>query len=129
MFVFKAAVVGAGAEGAEMAQAIAAAGVAVLLYDPDPERLDAGLARAREITSKTVAKQVERGRLTADAAVAEQERITALIARAPSYDGFGDVEFVVEAVPEHLELKHRAFADLDAATPGHAILASSTSAL
>ena len=46
-----------------------------------------------------------------------------------SYEGFGDVEFVVEAVPEVMELKHVVFAELDAATPGNAILASNTSCL
>ena len=43
--------------------------------------------------------------------------------------GFGDVELAIEAVPERLELKLDVFAELDAATPGHAILASATSAL
>ena len=45
------------------------------------------------------------------------------------YDGFGDVDFVIEAVPEEMELKHEVFAELDACTPGHAILASTTSRL
>src|SRR6185437_3420353 len=46
-----------------------------------------------------------------------------------SYEGFGDVDFVVEAVPERMEIKQAVFAELDAATPGHAILASNTSSL
>ena len=46
-----------------------------------------------------------------------------------SYAGFGDVDFVVEAVPERMEIKQAVFAELDAATPGHAILASNTSSL
>ena len=45
------------------------------------------------------------------------------------YESFGDVDFVIEAVPERLETKQTVFAELDAATPGHAILASSTSSL
>jgi enoyl-CoA hydratase/carnithine racemase len=48
---------------------------------------------------------------------------------ATSYEGLGDVDFVIEAVPERMELKHRVFAELDACTPGHAILASTTSEL
>ena len=46
-----------------------------------------------------------------------------------SYEGFGDVDFVIEAVPERMEIKQSVFAELDAATPGHAILASNTSSL
>lgn len=46
-----------------------------------------------------------------------------------SFDGFGDVDLVIEAVEEDLQAKHRVFAALDAATPGHAILASATSEL
>src|SRR5205814_9739735 len=46
-----------------------------------------------------------------------------------SYEGFGDVDFVIEAVPEKMEIKQAVFAELDAVTPGHAILASNTSSL
>ena len=57
------------------------------------------------------------------------ERILGLITGTTTYEGFGDVDFVIEAVPEKMELKHEVFAELDAATPGHAILASNTSGL
>ena len=46
-----------------------------------------------------------------------------------SYEGFGDVDFVIEAVPERMAIKQAVFAELDAYTPGHAILASNTSSL
>ena len=46
-----------------------------------------------------------------------------------TYEGFGDVDFVIEAVPEQMEIKQAVFAELDAVTPGHAILASNTSSL
>ena len=39
------------------------------------------------------------------------------------------MDFVIEAVPERMEIKQAVFAELDAATPGHAILASNTSSL
>ena len=45
------------------------------------------------------------------------------------YDDFGDVDFVIEAAPEKMEIKQAVFAELDAVTPGHAILASNTSSL
>jgi 3-hydroxyacyl-CoA dehydrogenase len=57
------------------------------------------------------------------------EHKLALITPATTYDAFGDVDFVIEAVPERLELKQTVFSELDEATPGHAILASNTSAL
>jgi len=57
------------------------------------------------------------------------EHKLALIAPTTSYEGFGDVDFVVEAVPERIELKREVFAQLDEVTPGRAILASNTSSL
>src|SRR4029077_1715887 len=57
------------------------------------------------------------------------EEIVGRIAGTTSYDGFGDVDFVIEAVPERIDVKQAVFAELDAATPGHAILASNTSSL
>ena len=119
MFVFKAAVVGA---GGELAQAIAAAGIPVLLKGE-------GLERARAVSEKATAKLVEKGRLTEEAAAAEVERILGLITPTDSYDGFGDVDFVIEAVEDDLARKHEVFAELDAATPGLAILATSTAEL
>jgi 3-hydroxyacyl-CoA dehydrogenase len=50
VFVFKAAVVGAGTMGGEIAQVIAAAGTPVVLKDVEREFVDAGLAKAREVT-------------------------------------------------------------------------------
>src|SRR3954451_21545134 len=129
MFVFKAAVVGAGVMGGEIAQVIAAADIPVLLKDVDQEYVDAGLRKAREVTEKQVGKLVSKEKLTAEQGEAEVERILSLITGTTSYEGFGDVDFAVEAVPERIDIKHEVFADLDAATPGHAVLASNTSGL
>jgi 3-hydroxyacyl-CoA dehydrogenase len=129
MFVFKAAVVGAGVMGGEIAQVIASADVPVLLKDVDQRFVDAGLEKAREVTQRQVAKLVEKGKLTPEQAEAQLAHTLGLITGTTSYDGFGDVDFVIEAVPEKIEIKHQVFADLDAATPGHAILASNTSGL
>ena len=46
------------------------------------------------------------------------EHTLGLITGTTDYDGFGDVDFVVEAVPERIEIKRQVFAELDAATPG-----------
>ncbi len=64
MFVFKAAVVGAGTMGGEIAQVIAAAGFPVVLKDVEQRFVDVGLDKARELTHGRLAKQVEKGRLT-----------------------------------------------------------------
>jgi 3-hydroxyacyl-CoA dehydrogenase len=129
MFVFKAAVVGAGVMGGEIAQVIAAADIPVLLKDVDRQYVDAGLEKARELTEKQVGKLVAKEKLTAEQGADQVERTLGLITGTTAYDGFGDVDFAIEAVPERIEVKHEVFADLDAATPGHAILASNTSGL
>jgi enoyl-CoA hydratase / 3-hydroxyacyl-CoA dehydrogenase len=129
MFVFKAAVVGAGVMGGEIAQVIAAADIPVILKDVDQKFVDTGLEKAREVTSNQASKLVDKGKLTQEQGDAQVARILGNITGATDYDGFGDVDFVIEAVPEKLEIKHAVFAELDAVTPGHAILASNTSGL
>jgi 3-hydroxyacyl-CoA dehydrogenase len=129
MFVFKAGVVGAGVMGGEIAQVIAAAGVPVVLKDVDEKFVDAGLEKAREVTQGQAARLVKKGKLSEEQAAAQVERTLSLITGTTAYDEFGDVDFVIEAVPERMEIKHAVFEELDAATPGHAILASNTSGL
>ncbi len=129
MFVFKAAVVGAGTMGGQIAQTIAAAGFPVVLKDISEELVQAGLDEARNVTAGQVGKLVERGKLTAEQGDAQIAEIVGRIEGATSYASFGDVDFVIEAVPERMEIKQVVFAELDASTPGHAILASNTSSL
>jgi enoyl-CoA hydratase/3-hydroxyacyl-CoA dehydrogenase len=129
MFVFKAAVVGAGTMGGQIAQTIAAAGIPVVLKDIDEQLVQAGLEEAREVTKAQLDKLVQREKLTAEQAQAQLQEVLARIAGTVTYDGFGEVDFVVEAVPEKIEIKQTVFEQLDAATPGHAILASNTSSL
>jgi 3-hydroxyacyl-CoA dehydrogenase len=129
MFVFKAGVVGAGVMGGEIAQVIAAADIPVVLKDVESKFVDKGLEKAREVTEGQAAKLVAREKLTQEQADAQIERTLSLITGTLDYDDFGDVDFAIEAVPEKMEIKHRVFADLDASTPGHAILASNTSGL
>ena len=121
MFVFKAAVVGAGTMGGEIAQAIADAGVPVVLKDIEQRLVDLGMEKARSLWQA----RVDGGKLVP----AELERRLALIAPTTSYERFADVDFVVEAVPERIELKREVFAELDEVTPGRAVLASNTSSL
>ncbi len=129
MFVFRAAVVGAGTMGGQIAQTIAAAGIPVVLKDVDDSLVQAGIEEARNVTRAQVDKLAERGRITAEQADAQLEEVLGRIEGTTSYAGFGDVDFVIEAVPERTDIKQSVFAELDAATPGHAILASNTSSL
>src|SRR5262245_6746800 len=129
MFVFKAGVVGAGVMGGEIAQVLAAADVPVVLKDVDQKFVDAGLEKAREVTERQNQRLVEKEKITAEKAEENNSHTLGLITGTTSYDGFGEVDFVIEAVPEKMEIKHAVFAELDAVTPGHAILASNTSGL
>ncbi len=121
MFVFKVAVVGAGTMGGEIAQAIANSELPVVLKDVKQEFVDQGLEKARSLWQT----RVDQGKMGAS----ELGRKLSLIRGTVDYDGFGDVDFVIEAVPERMDLKQAVFAELDELTPGHAILASNTSSL
>lgn len=121
MFVLKVAVVGAGTMGGEIAQTVADAEVPVVLKDVDERFVAEGMEKARSVWQG----RVEAGKLQP----AELERKLSLITPTASYEGFGDVDFVIEATPERIELKREVFAELDEMTPGHAILASNTSSL
>ena len=127
MFVFKAGVVGTGAMGAEIAQAIASAGIPVVLADLDERHVDAGIERALQLTRSSLARLVASGRMTEAQAQAQELETRRAITGTTSLAALGDVDLVIEAVPEPLELKETVFAALDAATPGQAILASTTS--
>jgi 3-hydroxyacyl-CoA dehydrogenase len=129
MFVFKAAVVGAGTMGGEIAQVVAAADIPVVLKDIDEKFVDQGLEKARQVTQGQLSGLVAKEKLTQDQADARGAEVIARITGTTSYDDFGDVDFVIEAVPERPDLKEKVFAELDAVTPGHAILASNTSSL
>jgi 3-hydroxyacyl-CoA dehydrogenase len=121
MFVFKAAVVGAGTLGGEIAYTIANADIPVVLKDVDQKFVDTGLEKAQSLWQS----RVTAGKLDA----AELERKMGLITGTTGYEGFGDVDFVIEAVPERIDTKQVVFAELDELTPGHAILSSNTSSL
>lgn len=121
MKVTNAAVVGAGTMGGEIAFVIASAGIPVLLKDVDQKFVDHGIEKATELLDRALAKEkIDQ---------AGKDAVLSLITGTLDYSGFGDVDFVIEAVPEKMAIKQAVFAELDASTPGHAILASNTSAL
>src|SRR5512135_2336212 len=101
MFVFKAAVVGAGTMGGEIAQTIAGVDIPVVLKDVDQRFVDQGLDKARSLWQH----RVDRGKMSGE----ELEAKMSLIHGTTSYDGFGDVDFVIEAVPERMDIKQAVF--------------------
>ena len=129
MFIAKAAVVGAGTMGGEIAQVIASSGIPVVLKDVEQKFVDQGLEKAREVTQAQLGGLVKKEKISQEDADAQQEELLGRIQGTTKYGGFGDVDFVVEAVPERMQIKQAVFAELDAVTPGHAILSSNTSSL
>ncbi|MBI4398260.1 MAG: hypothetical protein HY586_03970 [Candidatus Omnitrophica bacterium] len=121
MYIYKAAVVGAGAMGAEIAQVISYAGIPVVLKDVSDEFVRKGLDKIHSIYKR----RVEQGKLEP----AEMEKKFSLVKGSTSYSDFKDVDVVIEAVPEKIGIKEAVFKDIDASTPRHAILATNTSSL
>ena len=81
------------------------------------------------MTEGQLAQAGREGQLDEERPPRRSTRSRRAITGTTSYEGFGDVDFAIEAVPERMEIKHAVFAELDAATPGHAVLASNTSGL
>jgi 3-hydroxyacyl-CoA dehydrogenase len=129
LFIFKAAVVGAGTMGGEIAQVIASAGIPVVLKDVKQEFVDVGLTKAHDVTKAQLSALVEKGKISEEDSRRQLEEVVGRIAGTTGYEGFGDVDFALEAVPERMDIKQAVFAELDELTPGHAILASNTSSL
>jgi 3-hydroxyacyl-CoA dehydrogenase len=117
----KIAIIGAGTMGGGIAMALANAGVTVLLKDSTQEALDRGLAGIRRNYDATV----QRGRLTP----AEVEQRLALIQPQLSYDGFNEVDMVIEAAFESMAVKKSIFGELGGVTSKECVMASNTSTL
>ena len=119
--VQQAAVVGAGTMGRGIVISLASAGIPVLWLDASAPMVTAGLKMAAD----TWAHQVVKGRISE----AQAEQNLARIRAVDSYAELADVDLVIEAVYENLELKQEIFRTLDNALKPRAILASNTSAL
>ena len=70
-----------------------------------------------------------KGRLTEEQGAAQVAETLGLITGTTSYDAFGDVDFVVEAVPERMEIKQAVFAEIEQIVADDAVLATNTSSL
>ena len=119
-------VIGAGAMGAGIAQVAAVHGHPVVLADAAP----AATARARAGHAKAMAREVEKGRLTPDAADAVLARITYVDGvTAESLAAFAPCDMVIEAIVERLDVKQQLLRTLEPIVAPTAILASNTSSL
>jgi 3-hydroxybutyryl-CoA dehydrogenase len=114
-------VIGAGQMGSGIAQVCAEAGYSVLLNDLKAEFVDRGLG----VIGKNLARQVEKGRLTAT----QKEEILGRIAASSDIQDSRGADLVIEAAIENMEVKTKLFAQLDELAPDHAILATNTSSL
>jgi 3-hydroxyacyl-CoA dehydrogenase len=115
--VRRAAVIGTGTMGPGMGAVLARAGVAVALYDVSDEALErskAGVGLAEKVLDQLETPRIDGGsvRYTGDLG-----------------DALEDVQIVLEAVPEKLELKHQVFSDLERHVGEDTVLASNTSGI
>jgi enoyl-CoA hydratase/3-hydroxyacyl-CoA dehydrogenase len=119
--IAKVGVIGGGTMGSGIATALLGAGVRVVLREVAAEPLEKGLARVRA----NVNRDAEKGRISA-----EQAKTTlGLLSGQTDLTGFGELDMVIEAATENVELKQRLFADLEANTRPDCILATNTSTI
>jgi 3-hydroxybutyryl-CoA dehydrogenase len=121
MEIKKVGVVGCGLMGAGIAQVTAQSNYPVIVSEINEELLNKGL----KLIDKTLAKSVEKGKLTEQDKAAVQGRLKG----TTNIEDFADCDLVVEAAVENMDLKKKIFADLDRICPPHAVLATNTSCL
>ena len=118
----KIAVMGAGDMGHGIAEVALLAGYKVAMRDIEQRFIDKGFSRIKESLDKLVEKQ----KIT-------EENKKAMLANLQTFidiaESVKDADFVIEAVPEIMDLKRQVFQAVDAAAPKHAILASNTSTM
>ena len=114
------AIVGAGDMGHGIAEVCALAGLKVNLYDIKQEFVDKGRNKIKESLEKQVAKQ----KMTAENC---SKIINSIQGFTILKDALKNIDYMIEAAPEILDLKVKIFKEADENAPKHAILASNTS--
>lgn len=121
MMIQRIGVIGAGTMGNGIAQVFAQSGFEVCLQDVSQGALD----RARSTIEKSLAKFVEKSKLTA----AERDATLARLRTDRAFDALADADYVVEAIVEDADAKRALFAQLDRITKPEVILTSNTSSI
>ncbi|MBU2097838.1 MAG: fatty acid oxidation complex subunit alpha FadB [Gammaproteobacteria bacterium] len=119
--VTKAAVMGAGIMGGGIAYQSALRGTPILMKDIAQQGLDLGVSEA----TKLLGKQLERGRMDQ----ARVDKVLASIKPVLSYDGFDQVDIIVEAVVENPRIKQIVLAEVEQLVPESTVLTSNTSTI
>ncbi|HAB07169.1 MAG TPA: 3-hydroxyacyl-CoA dehydrogenase, partial [Alcanivorax sp.] len=119
--VKSAAIIGAGTMGGGIAMNFANAGIPVKILEVKEDALERGIAVIRKNYENTAKK----GRITQE----QVEQRMALIQPTLSYDDLSDVDLVIEAVFENMDVKKAVFTELDRVCKPGAILATNTSTL
>ncbi len=114
-------VVGAGTMGGGISMNFLNIGLPVVLLESNQAALDKGLATIR----RNYENSAKKGKLKTE----QVEQRLALITPTLDYAAFADVDLVIEAVFEHIDVKRQVFTQLDAVCKPGAILASNTSYL
>ena len=114
-------VIGLGTMGSGIVEVFSRNGLEVI----GVERDDESLARSRAHIEQSTGRAVKRGKLTAD----EQQAMFDRIRFSTAIDDLAECDLVVEAVPEHLDLKREIFMQLDKICPPETIIATNTSSL
>jgi 3-hydroxyacyl-CoA dehydrogenase / enoyl-CoA hydratase / 3-hydroxybutyryl-CoA epimerase len=117
----KIGVLGAGMMGAGIAYVSAKAGFEVVLKDVSAE----AAAKGKGYSEKLEAKALERGRTTPE----KSSEVLGRITPTGEADGLAGVDFVIEAVFENQELKHKVFQEIEDIVEPNALLGSNTSTL
>ena len=121
MAIEKIFVVGAGLMGSGIAQNAITCGYTVTLNDQNM----AALERAKGNIEKLMRRDVEKGRMAAEACDAALARLTL----DDTINGAKDADLVIEAIYENLQAKQTVFQNLEAVCPEHTIIASNTSSI
>jgi 3-hydroxyacyl-CoA dehydrogenase len=119
--ITSAAVIGCGTMGGGIAMSFLNVGIPVIAVEMNQEALDRGLG----VIKKNYDIQVQRGRMSAE----EVDKRMSLIRGTTDYADISDVDVIIEAIYENIDVKVETFKKMDAVAKPGAVLASNTSGL